>query len=126
MENENKIYELPLATFTFGQESLNSSNKKEKKSQNSLNSNINKFHLTTKNKKSKNKNINTEFINNSNFQNNSAQNYNIISGELCELTFGKDNNLITSPSDSINNNNIKEKNKFKIPVSDKININQNK
>ena len=126
MENENKIYELPLATFTFGQESLNSSNKKEKKSQNSLNSNINKFHLTTKNQKSKNKNINTEFINNSNFQNNSAQNYNIISGELCELTFGKDNNLITSPSDSINNNNIKEKNKFKIPVSDKININQNK
>ena len=68
-----------------------------------------KVNLIKLKKKSENKNINTEFINNSNFQNNSAQNYNIISGELCELTFGKDNNLITSPSDSINNNNIKER-----------------
>ena len=110
MDDENEIYNQPLASFTFGKESLNNSLKKEnpkqKISNNLLNKNNTKLNSLNKKGTIIRQNINTESINNNYFENNSAQNYNIITGELYELTFGRNNNinnLTTNPNNDINN-----------------------
>ena len=89
MDEENEI----LASFTFGKETLKISsqeeNDKQKKSQK---------HSIINNKQKKQK-IYTEIINNNSnnfFENYSAQNYNIIKGELNELTFGTNKNSLTN------------------------------
>jgi len=96
MDEENEI----LASFTFGKEglklSLQEENVKQKKSQK---------HLLINNKQKKQK-ILTEIINNNNnnfFENFSAQNYNIIKGELNELTFGDNKNSLTNRNEKNNN-----------------------
>ena len=112
MDDENEIYNQPLASFTFGKESLDDSLKKEKPkikiSNNLLNKNSTTINSLNKKGTIKKQNINTENINNNNyFENNSAQNYNIITGELYELTFGRNNNinnLTTNPNNDKNNN----------------------
>ena len=108
MDEENEIYNQPLASFTFGKESLNNSllkeNSKHKISNNLIiNNQLQLNNIISKNQKSKKHNLKIENINNNNYyENNSAQNYNIITDELYELTFGKNNNVITNP----NNNEI--------------------
>ena len=119
MDDENEMYNQPLASFTFGKESLNNSLKKENPKQKISNNllNINNIKINSLNKKGKIKkqNINLESVNNNNnFENKSAQNYNIITGELYELTFGRNNNstnLKTNPNNNINNNTNSIKNK---------------
>ena len=110
MDETNEIYNQPLAVFTFGEggikNTLENENPSNRKSNNILNSNDIIFNSIKKNKKSSKQNINIESNNNNNnyFENNSAQNYNIIQGNFYELTFGRDNNLTTNPS----KNNSKE------------------
>ena len=103
MDEENEI----LASFTFGKEglklSLQEENTKQKKSQK---------HLLINNKQKKQK-ILTEIINNNNnnfFENFSAQNYNIIKGELNELTFGDNKNSLTNRNEKNNNSNNIDRN----------------
>ena len=123
MDEENEIYNQPLASFTFGKESLNNSLPKENPKHKMPNNLIveNPLQLnnpSTKNQKSKKHNLKLEKINNNNyFENNSAQNYNVITGELYELTFGKNNNVITNP----NNNEVN--NLYKIKMNNISNIN---
>ena len=113
MDEENEIYNQPLASFTFGKESLNNSLPKEKPKHKISNNLIieNQLKLNnpnTKNHKSKKQTLKTEHITNNNyFENNSAQNYHIISGELYELTFGKNNNISTNPNNNDMNNSYK-------------------
>ena len=96
MDEENEI----LASFTFGKENLKTSlqNENNKQLNNGvLNNKNSKLNSLNNKKKSKKKNINTEIIGNSNyFENYSAQNYNIIKGELNELTFGTNKNSLTN------------------------------
>ena len=116
MDEENlELYNQPLASFTFGKESLNNSlpkeNPKHKISNNLIIENpLQLNNPSTKNQKPKKNNLKMEKINNNNyFENNSAQNYNIITGELYELTFGKNNNVITNPNNNEINNSYKIK-----------------
>ena len=120
MDDENEI----LASFTFGKEipqasSPKDNNKQKLSNSNLINNNHAKLNYLNYNKTTKNKNLKTEIIDNNNyFENYSAQNYNIFKGELNELTFGVNNNLVTNPNES-NDINIKskEKNKYSMLIN---------
>ena len=133
MDNNNEIYNLPLASFTFGKEnkkapiSKGNNNTFKNKGQikpfqnnTDLYGSIKKKNIQLNNIDN-NININNNEIspNNYFFANNSSQNNNDISAkeEMCELTFGGNNELIREENES---NNI---NKNPINIQQKKNIN---
>ena len=109
MDNKKYMYNLPLASFTFGLDGNKSPNYKSNNnkfiSNDEQKSNLSnkKFTFSFKNKKiNKKNNIFINNINNNNenyFQNNDSQNYSSTKEEICELTFGK-NNMIKETDES--------------------------
>ena len=118
MNNENELYNLPLASFTFG---------KEENKIPILKSNINSFISKNQSKPNNNKNFFTSIkkknlkvdtmgdnqgeLNNNFFENNSSQNNISVKEEVCELTFGRNNELIKEANDSNFNKNKNNVNK---------------
>ena len=114
MDEKNGIFNLPLASFTFGKEVTNLPITKENVNRPILMNQNNKNYYTSikkKNLKQLNDFDNNNFqlgINNNYFDNNPSQNNNISTAkeEICELTFGANNNeLIKEEKENIPNNN---------------------
>ena len=113
--NNNNIYNLPLASFTFGKENIKlpiskgniNSNMQNRVQQSNLNnkkflaSSIKRNNLNLKNNILNNNNLE---LNNNYFDNNVSQ-YNTSKEEICELTFGGNNELIKEGEESNNNQN---------------------
>ena len=113
MENKNAENNLPLASFTFGKEGnklpILKSNINSFIS-NGQNQNNNKNSYTSIKKKNL-KQLNTNGdnqggINKNYFENNISQNNTSVKEEVCELTFGRNNELVKEFSDSKYQNNL--------------------
>ena len=138
MDNNNVIYNLPLASFTFGKENIkspiskgnintltpNNYQKSNLANKKSLASSIKKKNLGLINNIMDNNNFNLNINNNNFFENNISQ-YNTSSKEeICELTFGKNNNELVKEPDEQNinqNKNMGKNNHNKNYISSFIN-----
>ena len=138
MDEKNEIYNLPLASFTFGKELSNVPKNKGNintlllMNQNNKNnhSSIKKRNLNLKQLNSIDNNNNQLNINNYYFDNNSQQNNNTSTTkeEICELTFGANNELIKEDKENLqinNNNNNKSNNNIIINNNTLKNKNKN-
>ena len=141
MANNNVVYNLPLASFTFGKENIkspiskgnintlntltpNNYQKSNLANKKSLASSIKKKNLGLINNIMDNNNFNLNINNNNFFENNISQ-YNTSSKEeICELTFGKNNNELVKEPDEQNinqNKNMGKNNHNKNYISSFIN-----
>ena len=130
MDDKNDLYNLPLASFTFGREGYKTSTSKNNnisfgqigqskppQSSKNLYSTIKKRNLNLKQNNNFDNNNNNGNVNANNnfFQNSETQNTVSTKEEACELTFGGNNDPSNEPyqQNFYNNQNIVLKNKYK-------------